>query len=349
MKFLLDDGDQHVSRHGAPDLRLDGVLAVAQELLDSQMLLDPFEEQFDLPAVLVECCDSQRGQDKIVGQEYERLATLDIFESNASQVLRVMLGGVKPVEQYRLIANNSGRSIDGCRINSASIHIGFGARHEESARLMQGIKTCEIQVAAIHDIERTSFDWHEVQHVDFVHLAVADVDKRWDCAPQVQQGVEFDRTLGTAKGCPVEQTQTQIDRGCVQCVDGVLQVESDQVRVAVEFARATNQQCSDVRPNAPIARFVRIGQCRAMNAVTQPHRIEFVRVGAKSHLDVAQTLAPRQLSKSHHAKLFRASHATNACVAAVAIDDTTKARPRHKLHNLRKKRLADIHERSPRG
>ena len=184
MKFLLDDGNQHVSRHGAPDLRLDGVLAVAQELLDSQVLLDPFEEQFDLPAVLVECCDGQRRQDKVVGQEDERLAALDIFESNAPQVLGVMLRGVKPVEQYRLIANNSGRSVDGCRIKSPSIHIGFGARHEESARLMQGIKTCEIQIAAIHDIKRTSLDRHEVQHVDFVHLAVADVDKRWDCAPQ---------------------------------------------------------------------------------------------------------------------------------------------------------------------
>ena len=349
MKFLLDDGNQHVSRHGAPNLRLDGILAVAQELLDSQVLLDPFEEQFDLPAVLVECCDGQRGQDKVVGQEYERLATLDILESNAPQVFGVMLRGVKPVEQDRLIANNSGRSIDGCRINSPSIHIGFGAGHEESARLMQGIKTREIQVAAIHDIERTSFDRHEVQHIDFVHLAVADVDKRWDCATQVQQGVQLDCTLGFAKRSPIEETQTQIDRGCVQCVDGVLQVESDQIRVAVELARATNKQCSDIRPNAPIARFVRIGQRRPMNAVTQPHRIEFVRVGAKSHLDVAQTLSPRQLSKSHHAKLFRASHATNARVAAVAIDDATKARPRHELHNLRKKRLADVHEISPRG
>ncbi len=214
MKFLFDDSNQHVSRHGAPDLRLDGVLAVAQELLDSQVLLDPFEEQFDLPTVLVECCDGQRRQDKVVGQEDERLAALEIFESNAPQVLGVMLHSVKPVEQDRLIANNSGRPIDLCRINSAGIHIGFGARDEESARLMQGIKTCEIQVAAIHDIERTRFDRHEVQHVDFVHLAIADVDKRWDCAPQVQQSVQFHRALGLAKRCPVEQAQTQIDRGC---------------------------------------------------------------------------------------------------------------------------------------
>ena len=169
MKLLLDDASQHVSRYGAPNLRLDGILTVALELLDSQVLLDPFEEKFDLPTVFVECCNCQRRQDKVVGQEYEYLATLDIFESNVPQVLGVMLGGAKPVEQDRLIANNPGRLIDGCRINSVDIHTGFGAGHEESARLMLSI-------------ERTSFDRHAVQHVDFVHLAVADVDKRWDCS-----------------------------------------------------------------------------------------------------------------------------------------------------------------------
>lgn len=55
MKLLLDDGD------GAPDLRLHCVLARAQELLDPQMLLDPFEEQLDLPTILVKSGDGQCG------------------------------------------------------------------------------------------------------------------------------------------------------------------------------------------------------------------------------------------------------------------------------------------------
>ena len=39
--FFLNDGDEHVGGYGAPDLRLDCVLAVAQKLLDTQVLLDP--------------------------------------------------------------------------------------------------------------------------------------------------------------------------------------------------------------------------------------------------------------------------------------------------------------------
>ena len=54
MKLLLDGGNEHVGRHGAPDLRPDCVLAGAQKTLDAQMLLDPLEEQFHLPSVLVQ-------------------------------------------------------------------------------------------------------------------------------------------------------------------------------------------------------------------------------------------------------------------------------------------------------
>lgn len=349
MKFLLDNGNQNVSRHGAPDLRLDGVLAVAQELLDSQVLLDPFEEQFDLPAIFVQGCNRQWRQHKVVGQKDKSLASFRVFESYASQVFWVMLRGVKPVEQYRLIANKSRRSVDWFGINSSSVHVDFGSSDKESARLMHRVKSGEIQVASIHHVERSSFDWHEVQNIDFVHLSVADVDKRWDCAAQVQQRVQLDSALRFAKRSPVEQSQTKIDRRRVQRVDRVLQIQSDQIRIAVKLACPTNQQRGNVGPNAPVARLVGIGQRRAMNAVTHPHRIKFARIGAERHFDVAQALAPSQLRKCHDSKLLCASHTPNAGVAAVAIDDSSKARPRNELHNLRKKRFADVHEKSPRG
>ena len=53
MKPFLHDRDEHVDSHGDPDLRLHGVLERTIESLDSQMLLDPFEEQFDPPPGLV--------------------------------------------------------------------------------------------------------------------------------------------------------------------------------------------------------------------------------------------------------------------------------------------------------
>ena len=78
VEALLDDGDEHVDRDGDPNLRLDGVLGGAEEALDAQVLLGPFEEQFDLPAAFVEPGDGQRRRGDVVGQEDEGLAGLRV-------------------------------------------------------------------------------------------------------------------------------------------------------------------------------------------------------------------------------------------------------------------------------
>ena len=51
MQAFLGNGDQHVSADGDPDLRLDSILVGAIKRLDAQVLLYPFEEQLDLPAL----------------------------------------------------------------------------------------------------------------------------------------------------------------------------------------------------------------------------------------------------------------------------------------------------------
>ena len=168
MKFLFDDSNQNVSRHGAPYLRFDGVLAVAQEPFDAQVVLDPFEEQFDLPTVLLKGGYLQRRQYKVVGQKHERLARFGVFEPYAPQVLGVMSCGIKAFEQDGLVANNACRSIGSLGVNASRIHVGLCARHKEATRTMHGVKSSEIQVTSIHDVESTRLDWHEIQHVDFV-------------------------------------------------------------------------------------------------------------------------------------------------------------------------------------
>ena len=45
---LLEDGHEHVDRHRNPDLSFDRVLAISVKGLDSEVLLDPFEELNDI-------------------------------------------------------------------------------------------------------------------------------------------------------------------------------------------------------------------------------------------------------------------------------------------------------------
>ena len=131
MKLLFDDGDQHVSGNVAPDLRFDRILAVADETFDTQMLLDPLEEQLDLPAAFVQCGDRQCGQGRVVGQEHQRFACFRVFEADASQLLGIVLRDVETVEHDALIADVAGTPIDFHRVHSVCVHSSFGASYEE--------------------------------------------------------------------------------------------------------------------------------------------------------------------------------------------------------------------------
>lgn len=71
MQLLLENGNEHLRRHGAPDPRLDRVLAGARELFDAQVRIDPLEKQLNLPAVLIQGRNGQSGQARVVGQKYQ--------------------------------------------------------------------------------------------------------------------------------------------------------------------------------------------------------------------------------------------------------------------------------------
>lgn len=109
MQLLFDDRDQHIGTHCAPDLGLHSVLACAQKVLDAQVLLDPFEEEFDLPAVFVQGCDGGSRQAGVVGQKDERLACGGPYKSyervicavkrcpvSSSGLTRAGVGGCNP-------------------------------------------------------------------------------------------------------------------------------------------------------------------------------------------------------------------------------------------------------------
>jgi hypothetical protein len=67
VESFFDDGDQQVDRDGDPDLGFDRVFAGSVEGLDAQVLLDPLEEQFHLPAAFVEGADGRGGQIELIG------------------------------------------------------------------------------------------------------------------------------------------------------------------------------------------------------------------------------------------------------------------------------------------
>ena len=133
LQSLFDDGDEYVGRDGGPDLRLHSVLGRAIELLDPKMLLDPLEEEFDLPSAAVQLRDRQCRQNEVVRQEHQPLAALRVVESDATERCVEVLAGVEARQDDRLIADEAGTAIHGTRIATLSLEVRLAAGHEEAA------------------------------------------------------------------------------------------------------------------------------------------------------------------------------------------------------------------------
>ncbi len=251
-------------------------------------------------------------------------------------------------QRDRLIAQNALRSIAGGRIDTAHGGIGFGPRDKEGASLMQREQPFEVQIPAIHDVDRSRLWKQEVEGVDIVQFPIGNMDKTGNRPPKVQQGVQFDRGLGTTKRGPRKQGQTQIDRRGVQRVDRVRQVQA-QIFCGVQGVRLLDQALGEVGIDPPVSALVGIGQGGPFHGGANTHVLQLGGLRRQTGLDIAQAFAIGQLGKSQDPKVFGAGQGTHTIIATIAGDDSGKGGPRQAIHQLRKQRLADIHRESSRG
>ncbi|GAH16555.1 unnamed protein product, partial [marine sediment metagenome] len=59
------------------------------------MLFDPFEKQFDLPAALVELCDNQSIESKVVCQEDKSLVRIDVVINDPPEWFGIAFRGFR--------------------------------------------------------------------------------------------------------------------------------------------------------------------------------------------------------------------------------------------------------------
>lgn len=130
---------------------------------------------------------------------------------------------------------------------------------------MQGAQALEVQIATIHDVDRSGFWNQDVEHVDVVQLAIRDVDEAGNAAAQIEPRVHLDRRLGRAKECPLKYRQAQVDGRRVQGVGGILQFEP-QAFAKVEFSGLYNQALRKLG----VAQLVGIDQRGSLDLLPEP-------------------------------------------------------------------------------
>lgn len=151
-------GDEHVDRDGDPDLDLDRVLRSAEEGLDAQVLLDPFEEKFHLPPAAVLLGDGESRQLEVIGEE-DQLAILGgIVELHSARLDRVVVSGPYARQPDCLIAAQASALVHRMRVDPPTLYIRLGQDDEEGLGQAQGIQACEVGEASVHDVKTASLE-----------------------------------------------------------------------------------------------------------------------------------------------------------------------------------------------
>ena len=343
MQAFFGNGDQQVGRYGNPYLRLHRVLAGAEEHLDAQMLLDPLEEQFHLPALAVQVGDQLRFQGEVVGQKHQSFAGV-VLDHHPAHRRGIVLSRKMPRQHAGLVAQH--RCIDSIhRVRVTPLELGVALRsgHEECFGFVNHEQTCKVQIAPIHQVKGSRLQHQIVHDVDLVGLAVGDVNETWDVAPQIEQGVQFDGGLGRAKRCPCKHRQAQVDGAGVEGIHSRIELHAKGLR-GVQGSCNANQVLSEVGKNLPRACGVRIGQRVARNRLTaKPHVVQPPCLGTQIDFDIAQGFAVGQLGEGHGEELVQTREVFDLVFPIVIGHTAAKGTQRQVQHELREHELALVH------
>ncbi|MBA7592857.1 hypothetical protein ES708_35053 [subsurface metagenome] len=192
-------------------------------------------------------------------------------------------------------------------------------------------KTSEVEIAAIHDIHGTGFDYELIEDIDIVNASVSNDNHGGNTATQIQEGMHLDCSLSFAEYCPRKQGKTQIDGGGIQGVDCLIQFHAEAF-VGVQSPGLSDEHLGEVGVDAPVSDLVGIGQGIAGDVSTNAHMVELVSRSSETCLDIPQAFSVSELSKGHAEKLVPAGKSLDLVIAVVAGDAFAKFVNRKEFH-----------------
>ena len=78
---------------------------------------------------------------------------------------------------------------------------------KEGQLQLEAVEPLEVDIAAIHHVERSGFGLDQIEHIHVVYFAIGDVNESGDVAAQIKQSVHFDGGFVAAKTRPRKQAQ----------------------------------------------------------------------------------------------------------------------------------------------
>jgi len=279
------------------------------------------------------------GQDAIVGEKHEPLLVRCVVVPDSAELRGVILLRVEVFGHDDLVGLNPGRFVYLLGIDASEPEVAFCPGDKERSRFVDSVKTGEIEISPVHDIEGTGFYADLVEDVHIVNFSVSDDDYGRNAPPEIEKRVELDRPFVFSEFRPGKESQTEVDGGRIQRIDGVSQVYSEGV-VDIELPSSCDEDLREIFVHMPIPDLIGVGQRIPGHLPTYPHVVKLRFGRPKTGLDIPEAFSVRQLGKGHGKVLVPAGKALDLVGATTTFDALMKFVCGQKIHELSKDGLS---------
>ena len=226
VEVVLNDSDEAIGDDGNMYLYAYCILRSSPKGLDAEVLLDPFEEQLNLPAILVQQGNVLGGKVEVVRVVCEGPMQLWSVINDASELEGIILLVPLSCESDRLVTKDVVRAFrEVFPVLDLVIGTELLTYDEERSRLMDGEEPCEVKVASVKYIAGQRLIGKPVHSVDIMQSGICNpIENRYLC-DDVNLCVNLDAGLGLSELRPAEYGQAKVNGRRVHGIEPTVQLK----------------------------------------------------------------------------------------------------------------------------
>ena len=332
-EVVFDDGNEAVGDDSDMHLNTHGIFGISPKALDAEMLLDPFEKQFHLPAVAVKQRNVFCGKVEVVGIIDERATEVSGIVNNPSDFRRVVFSIVLACETDNLVEKHIVLTLKEFLSKQYFVcRPSFLPYDEESPEQVNGEKSGEVKVAPIKHIAGQRLVCDAVHKFRVMHIGIGNSVEDRDFCRDINLCMHLDPRLCATEVSPNEERHAEVDGSGVNSVEPSVQLEL--LRDAPFLCERHHIKC-ELLEDARVAEHIRLGDCvPAGRRFSESKMVRPFSMCGNYIRKFPETAATYQLPEHKHKQLVPMGERPSQRPVHIFLDDSSELALGKKTHNL---------------
>ena len=220
LTVMFDDAHEAICDDGNMYLNADSILAFTPEGLNLEVLLDPFEEQLNLPSIFIKEGDFTCLEIEVISIVCKGPAKIMSIIDNASERTRIVPFVPLPCKANSLVAKYIILSFkDIFAILNLVVRMKLLSDNEECTCLFNSKKSGKIKVPTIKYITCKPFIINPIHRINIMNACCGNpIEDRYLCS-NINLRMDSDTRLRTSESSPSKYSKTEVNRGGVNGIE----------------------------------------------------------------------------------------------------------------------------------